>query len=142
MRGSNVSARISGAALRVPGFFISVRLHRKQRDPPLADCKASARRLGVECRLLRYLPRLPRGPSRLMNKPPRKKNPTFGIAVFIVVAVLFVIATLFYNAIKEKREFDNDNAPAASVSSGAAAATATATSAAATAAKPASGTAQ
>ncbi len=38
-----------------------------------------------------------------MNKPPRKKNPTFGIAVFIVVAVLFVIATLFYNAIKEKR---------------------------------------
>ncbi|WP_025598503.1 hypothetical protein [Burkholderia sp. WSM2230] len=75
-----------------------------------------------------------------MNKPPRKKNPTLGIAVFIVVAVLLVIATLFYNAIKEKREFDSENAPAVSISSGAAAATAT--SAAATAAKPASGTAQ
>ncbi|WP_027801345.1 hypothetical protein [Paraburkholderia dilworthii] len=76
-----------------------------------------------------------------MNKPPRRKNPTLGIAVFIVVAVLLVIATLFYNAIKEKREFESDNAPAASISSGAAAA-ATATSAAATAVKPASGTAQ
>ncbi|CAD6521850.1 hypothetical protein LMG28727_01693 [Paraburkholderia kirstenboschensis] len=75
-----------------------------------------------------------------MNKPPRKKNPTLGIAVFIVVAVLLVIATLFYNAIKEKREFDSNNAPAVSISSGAAAATAT--SAAATAVKPASGTAQ
>jgi len=67
-----------------------------------------------------------------MNKPPRKKNPTFGIAVFIVVAVLLVIATLFYNAIKEKREFDSENAVAQSISS----------DAAATAAKPASGAAQ
>jgi cell division protein FtsX len=75
-----------------------------------------------------------------MNKPPRKKNPTLGIAVLIVVAVLLVIATLFYNAIKEKREFDSNNAPAVSISSGAAAATAT--SAAATAVKPASGAAQ
>ncbi|AFT85449.1 hypothetical protein [Paraburkholderia phenoliruptrix] len=72
-----------------------------------------------------------------MNKPPRKKNPTFGIAVFIVVAVLLVIATLLYNAIKEKREFDSENAQTTSLSSGAAAVTAT--SAAATAAKPASG---
>jgi cell division protein FtsX len=71
-----------------------------------------------------------------MNKPPRKKNPTFGIAVFIVVAVLLVIATLFYNAITEKREFDRENAPAPAISSDAAAA------AAATVAKPASGTAQ
>ncbi|MFL9902269.1 hypothetical protein PQR71_29720 [Paraburkholderia fungorum] len=70
-----------------------------------------------------------------MNKPPRKKNPTFGIAVFIVVAVLLVIATLFYNAITEKREFDRENAPAPTISSDAAAA-------AATVAKPASGTAQ
>ncbi|CAH2893862.1 MAG: FIG00452419: hypothetical protein [uncultured Paraburkholderia sp.] len=75
-----------------------------------------------------------------MNKPPRKKNPTFGIAVFIVVAVLLVIATLLYNAVKEKREFDSENAQTTSLSSGAAAVTAT--SAAATAAKPASGTAQ
>ncbi|AJZ57365.1 hypothetical protein [Paraburkholderia fungorum] len=71
-----------------------------------------------------------------MNKPPRKKNPTFGIAIFIVVAVLLVIATLFYNAITEKREFDRQNAPEPTVSSDAAAA------AAATAAKPASGAAQ
>ncbi|HEX3637385.1 MAG TPA: hypothetical protein VHV99_18240 [Paraburkholderia sp.] len=69
-----------------------------------------------------------------MNKPPRKKNPTFGIAVFIVVAVLLVIATLFYNAITEKREFDRENAPAPTISSEAAAAAAVA--------KPASGTPQ
>jgi uncharacterized protein YpmB len=68
-----------------------------------------------------------------MNKPPRKKNPTFGIAVFIVVAVLLVIATLFYNAIKEKHEFDSQNAAAESSSSDAASAAA---------AKPASGAAQ
>jgi hypothetical protein len=72
-----------------------------------------------------------------MNKSPRKKNPTFGVAIFIVVAVLLVIATLFYNAITEKRDFERDNAPAPVISSGAAAAAATAT-----AAKPASGTAQ
>jgi cell division protein FtsX len=75
-----------------------------------------------------------------MNKPPRKKNPTFGIAVFIVVAILAVIATLFYNAIREKHEFESQNGPSTSVSSDAAAA-ATA-SAAATAVKPASGAAQ
>jgi len=45
-----------------------------------------------------------------MNEP-RKKNPTFGVAVFIVVVVLLVIGTLFYNAIKEKREFDEQVAP-------------------------------
>ena len=67
-----------------------------------------------------------------MNKPPRKKDPTFGIAIFIVVAVLLVIATLFYNAITEKREFDSQNAPAIS----------SAAAAAATVARPASGTAQ
>jgi hypothetical protein len=70
-----------------------------------------------------------------MNKSPRKKNPTFGVAIFIVVAVLLVIATLFYNAITEKRDFERDNAPAPVISSDAAAA-------AATAAKPASGAAQ
>ena len=56
-----------------------------------------------------------------MNEP-RKKNPTFGIAVFIVIAVLVVIATLLYNAISGKREFDRENAVAPSVASGAAAA--------------------
>lgn len=69
-----------------------------------------------------------------MNKPPHKKNPTFGIAVFIVVAVLLVIATLFYNAIKDKREFDSQNTPSPTISSGAAAAAAVT--------RPASGAAQ
>jgi hypothetical protein len=59
---------------------------------------------------------------------PRKKNPTFGIAVFIVIAVLLVIATLLYNAISGKREFDRENAEAPSVASTAAAAAATAAS--------------
>ncbi|MFP3566596.1 hypothetical protein [Paraburkholderia sp. SIMBA_030] len=59
-----------------------------------------------------------------MNNPPRKKNPTFGIAIFIVVAVLLVIATLFYNAITEKRDFDRLNTPAPSSASDAAAAAA------------------
>jgi hypothetical protein len=48
--------------------------------------------------------------SCLMNEP-RKKNPTFGVAVFIVVAVLLVIATLLYNAISGKREFDRLRLP-------------------------------
>ncbi|CAB3788281.1 hypothetical protein LMG28614_02658 [Paraburkholderia ultramafica] len=72
-----------------------------------------------------------------MNKPPRKKNPTFGIAVFIVVAILVVIATLFYNAIREKHEFESQHA-APSITSDAAVAAATA----ATAVTPASGAAR
>lgn len=75
-----------------------------------------------------------------MNKPPRKKNPTFGIAVFIVVAILVVIATLFYNAIREKHEFESQTGPSIPVSSDAAAVAAA--SAAAIAVKPASGPAQ
>ena len=59
--------------------------------------------------------------SCLMNEP-RKKNPTFGIAVFIVIAVLLVIATLLYNAISGKREFDRENASPPSVASAATAA--------------------
>jgi cell division protein FtsX len=69
-----------------------------------------------------------------MNKPPRKKNPTLGVAIFIVVAILLVIATILYNAIKEKHDFDSQNAAAPSISSEAAAA--------ASVMKPASGTAQ
>jgi hypothetical protein len=72
--------------------------------------------------------------ARFMNKPQRKKNPTFGVAVFIVVAILLVIATLIFNAIREKHEFESQNAQASSVSSKAAAA--------ADAIKPASGAAQ
>jgi hypothetical protein len=58
-----------------------------------------------------------------MNEP-RKKNPTFGIAIFIVIVVLLVIATLLYNAISGKREFDRENAVAPNVASAAAAAAA------------------
>ncbi|HEY3600247.1 MAG TPA: hypothetical protein VGL08_22390 [Paraburkholderia sp.] len=47
-----------------------------------------------------------------MNEP-RKKSPTFRIAILIVVVVLMVIATLFYNAISEKREYERDNPPEA-----------------------------
>lgn len=44
----------------------------------------------------------------------RKKNPTLGVAVFIVVAVLLVIGTLLFNAIRGKREYDETNeAPSA-----------------------------
>jgi cell division protein FtsX len=68
------------------------------------------------------------------NKPPRKKNPTFGVAAFIVIAILVVIATIFYNAIREKHEFESQNAAAPSISSEAAAAAAVI--------KPASGAAQ
>jgi hypothetical protein len=58
--------------------------------------------------------------SCLMNEP-RKKNPTLGIAVFIVIAVLLVIATLLYNAISGKREFDRENVSPPSIASAAAA---------------------
>src|ERR1044072_93828 len=80
-----------------------------------AGCKPSASSVGVECRLSRPTRDSLANRARLMNKPPRKKNPTFGIAVFIVVAVLLVIATLFYNAITEKRDFDNQKATAPSM---------------------------
>jgi hypothetical protein len=54
---------------------------------------------------------------------PRKKNPTFGIGVFIVVVVLLVIGTLLFNAIRGKREYDEANPPpAAQTQSGGAAA--------------------
>ena len=39
-----------------------------------------------------------------MNEP-RKKNPTVGVAVLIVVVVLFVIGTVLFNALKSKREY-------------------------------------
>ncbi|HEY4806082.1 MAG TPA: hypothetical protein VIH96_25995 [Paraburkholderia sp.] len=58
-----------------------------------------------------------------MNEP-RKKNPTFGVAVLIVVVVLFVIGTVLFNALKSKREYDE------TVGAGAARATATASTAA------------
>ena len=56
--------------------------------------------------------------------PPRKKNPTVGVAVFIVAVVLFVIGTVLFNALKSKREYDETSG------AGAASATATASTAA------------
>lgn len=56
---------------------------------------------------------------------PRKKNPTLGVAIFIVVAVLLVIGTLLFNAIRGKREYDETNeAPSTAAASAASAATA------------------
>ncbi|WP_244813843.1 hypothetical protein [Caballeronia sp. Lep1P3] len=48
--------------------------------------------------------------------PQRKKNPTLAIGVFIVVVVLLVIFTLLFNAIREKREFEEQSAPPAAAS--------------------------
>jgi NADH:ubiquinone oxidoreductase subunit 3 (subunit A) len=56
-----------------------------------------------------------------MNKP-SKKNPTFGVAIFIVVVLLLVIATLFYNAITGKREYERANGELATPASAAASA--------------------
>gem|GEM_PF-622009 len=39
-----------------------------------------------------------------------KKNPTRAVSVFIVVVVLLVIGTVLFNAIREKRAFDQQNA--------------------------------
>ncbi|SEI39330.1 hypothetical protein [Paraburkholderia diazotrophica] len=54
----------------------------------------------------------------------RKKNSTLGIAVFIVVVVLLVIATILYNAISEKHEYERDNPSHSSTSALSAAASA------------------
>jgi len=54
-----------------------------------------------------------------MNDPrqPKPTNPTTRVAVLIVVIVLIVIGTFFFNAIKGKREYDEQNAAAVSASS-------------------------
>ncbi|SOE59412.1 hypothetical protein SAMN05414139_01528 [Burkholderia sp. D7] len=43
------------------------------------------------------------------KKAPTRKNPTFGISILIVVVVLLVIGTLFFNAIRDKREYEREN---------------------------------
>ncbi len=48
------------------------------------------------------------------SKPTSRRNPTFGISILIVVVVLLVIGTLFFNAIRDKREYENANAQPAS----------------------------
>ena len=47
------------------------------------------------------------------NLAQKKKNPTFGISVLIVAVVLLVIFTLLFNAIREKRQFDENAPPSA-----------------------------
>ncbi len=45
----------------------------------------------------------------------RKKNPVFGVSILIVVAVVLVIGTILYNAISQKRDYDEAHpAPATS----------------------------
>jgi hypothetical protein len=58
-----------------------------------------------------------------MNDPRRsnKSNPTTRVAVLIIVIVLIGIATFLFNAIKGKREYDEQNAAAASSSAAASA---------------------
>ena len=53
-----------------------------------------------------------------MNDPrkPNKSNPTTRVAALIIVIVLIVIATFLFNAIKGKREYDEQNAAASSPS--------------------------
>ena len=48
-----------------------------------------------------------------MNDPRHSNtsNPTTRVAVIIVVVVLIGIATFLFNAIKGKREYDEQNAP-------------------------------
>jgi hypothetical protein len=49
------------------------------------------------------------------NKAPTRRHPTFAISILIVAVVLFVIGTLFFNAIREKRAYERENPqPAAS----------------------------
>ncbi len=68
-----------------------------------------------------------------MNDPrhPNKSNSTTRVAVLVIVLVLIVIGTFVFNAMKGKREYDEQNAampssstPAAQVASGTAAASA------------------
>jgi hypothetical protein len=58
----------------------------------------------------------------------KKKNPTFAIGAFIVIVVLLVIGTLAFNAIREKRDFDEQNAQPSAASEVRSAAPATAAS--------------
>jgi NADH:ubiquinone oxidoreductase subunit 3 (subunit A) len=57
-----------------------------------------------------------------MNDPRNKSNPTTRVAAIIVVAVLIALATLVYNALKGKHEYDAEkaSAPASGASIGAA----------------------
>lgn len=44
---------------------------------------------------------------------PRRPNPTTRVATIIVIAVLIALATLVYNALKGKREYDEQRATSA-----------------------------
>ncbi len=57
-----------------------------------------------------------------MNEP-RKKDPTVGIGVFIVVVVLIVIGTVLFNALRSKREYDEAHPVAASAAAASASST-------------------
>jgi flagellar basal body-associated protein FliL len=48
--------------------------------------------------------------DRRPGESPKKKNPTTSIGIFVVIVVLLVIGTLLFNAIRDKRQFDEQNA--------------------------------
>ncbi|KGS05970.1 MULTISPECIES: hypothetical protein [Burkholderia] len=56
-----------------------------------------------------------------MNDPRSKKNPVFGVAILIVVVIGLVIGTVLYNAISQKREYDEAHPQTSSAPSAASA---------------------
>jgi hypothetical protein len=54
--------------------------------------------------------------DRRPNGSPKKKNPTFAIGAFVVIVVLMVIGTLLFNAIRDKRQYDEQNSPSSAAS--------------------------
>ena len=61
--------------------------------------------------------------SNIWNDP-STKNPTLGITVLIVDVVLLVVATILYNSISERREYECENPPESVASAASAAAAA------------------
>ncbi|GLU32530.1 hypothetical protein WKR88_17765 [Trinickia caryophylli] len=63
-----------------------------------------------------------------MNDPRKQSNPTTRVAILVIVIVLAVVATLVFNALKGKREYE-EMQPAASEPVAASAAASAATGA-------------
>lgn len=76
-----------------------------------------------------------------MNEP-RKKNPTLGVAVLIVVVVLFVIGTVLFNALRGKHEYEESIGAGAASPSASTITSTTASATASTGASQASGSTQ
>jgi Na+-transporting methylmalonyl-CoA/oxaloacetate decarboxylase gamma subunit len=106
----------------VPLYDVSSRFVREQiKYSPALPVRASV--VTVLLHRVSASSNQPASRARLMNDP-RKKNPTLGIAVLIVVVVLLVLATILYNAITERREYERENPPESVASAASAAAAA------------------